>query len=126
VTRYRYNHQVNPAAPFVHVSLQALEGTAEVVELPAQLDTAADITVVPEILVLHARLVLFGTMEVAAFGGIVTTVRTFLARVQIRGEKAVVIKVVSSAHEPHILLGRDILNSHRIVLDGPGGFLEIE
>ena len=124
--RYRYNDQFSPPAPFVHVSLRGLEDTAAITDLPAQLDTAADLTVVPAVLVERLGLVPIGTVQVSAFGGILTSVRTFLARVQIRGQEPVVIKIVSSAEEPHILLGRDILNRHRFLLDGPRGPLEIE
>jgi hypothetical protein len=46
--------------------------------------------------------------------------------VQIRGQEPVVVKIVSSAEEPHILLGRDVLNRHRILLDGPQGVVEID
>jgi hypothetical protein len=37
-------------------------------------------------------------------------------------------KVVLIAHdeEPFILLGRDVLNRHRLLLDGPGLALEID
>lgn len=124
--RYRYNHQLSPPAPFVHVSLQGLEGTAAIADLPAQLDTAADITVVPTVLVERLGLVPFGIVQVSSFGGILTTVCTFLARVQIRSHEPVVIKIVSSAEEPHVLLGRDLANRYRVVLDGPRGVLEID
>lgn len=66
--RYRYNHQLSPPAPFVHVSLQGLEGTAAIADLPAQLDTSVDITVVPTVLVERLGLIRFGTGQVSAFG----------------------------------------------------------
>ena len=124
--RYRYNQQLSPPAPFVHVSLQGLDGAAAIADLPAQLDTAADMTVVPAAMAERLGLVPFGTVQVSAFGGILTTVRTFLARVQIRDQEPVVIKIVSSMEEPHVLLGCDVLNRHRILLDGPRGVLEID
>ncbi len=123
--RYRYNRQLSPPAPFVHVSLQALEGTAAITDLPAQLDTAAGMTVIPAALVTRSGLVPFGTVQVSAFGGLLTTERTFLARVRIRNHEPEVVKTVSSAEEPHVLLGRDVLNRHRLLLDGPRGVLEI-
>ena len=62
--RYRYNHQLSPPAPFIHVGLQALESADALAELPAQLDSAADITVVPAGLVERLGLVAFGTLEI--------------------------------------------------------------
>jgi hypothetical protein len=52
VIRYRYNHQFSPSAPFVHVSLQDLEGAAAI----------ADLTVVPAELAERLGLVPFGTV----------------------------------------------------------------
>ena len=36
------------------------------------------------------------------------------------------VSVVASAGEPWIRLGRDVANAHRLVLDGPQSFLEID
>jgi len=69
VIRYRYNQQINPPAPFIHVALQRLDGAATIADLPAQLDTAADSTVVPATLIEELGLVPFGTVQVLGFGG---------------------------------------------------------
>ena len=45
--RYTYNRQVEPPAPFIHVSLKCLETGKSVDDLPALIDTAADRTVIP-------------------------------------------------------------------------------
>ena len=37
----------------------------------------------------------------------------------------VVVVLIAHAEEPFILLGRDVLNQHRLVLDGPGLAFEI-
>jgi predicted aspartyl protease len=126
VIRYRYNQQVSPPAPFVHVTLQCPVAEPALSEIPAQLDTAADVTIVPAGLVEQLHLVQFDAIEVLGFGGILKTVPTFLIRLTLRGEEPVVIEVISSAEEPHILLGRDVLNRYRFVLDGPHGVLEID
>ncbi len=56
MSHYRYNRQVSPPAPFVYVSVcAAVEGTAAA-ECPAQLDTAADLTVIPSRLVEELQL----------------------------------------------------------------------
>ncbi len=54
------------------------------------------------------------------------TMPTFLVQIQLRGSHTQVIKVLASAEEPYILLGRDVLNRFRITLDGPNLVLEIE
>ncbi|MDA1274412.1 MAG: hypothetical protein O2960_10225 [Verrucomicrobia bacterium] len=83
--RYHYNHQFGLPAPVVHVSLLGLESTAAIADLPAQIDTGADMTAFPAVLMERLGLLPFGTVQMSAFGGILTTVLTFLARVQIQG-----------------------------------------
>jgi predicted aspartyl protease len=94
-------------------------------DLPAQLDTAADLTVVPLAIVKQLGLLPFDSMPVRGFGGSITNVSTFLVRLGVRGKDLVAIEVLGSAQEPHILLGRDVLNRYRIVLDGPRCILEM-
>jgi hypothetical protein len=125
VSRYRYNQQVDPPAPFVYVALQKPTGDEAISDLPAQVDTAADRTVVPLRLIEELGLVPLDSMLVLGFGGILTDVPTYLVRLSLRGEDGVVLKVFGSRDEPHVLLGRDILNRYRCVLNGPELVLEI-
>ena len=67
----------------------------------------------------------FDAMPVLGFGGILTNVPTFLVRLSLRGQGPVALEVLGSAEEAHILLGRDVLNRYRFVLDGPGLVLEM-
>ena len=122
MTRYRYNQQVNPPAPFVHVTLHRAVGDEAISDLPAQLDTAADLTVVPLRLIEELELVPLDAVPVLGFGGILVDVPTFLVRLSLRGGEPLTLKVLGSRDEPHILLGRDVLNRHRFVLDGQALF----
>lgn len=45
--------------------------------------------------------------------------------VQVRHQKSIEVEVVAHANEATVLLGRDVLNHLRIVLDGPNKILEI-
>jgi len=60
------------------------------------------------------------------FGGILTNTSTFLVRILISGveEKSLIVEVLSSPGEPHILLGRDVLNGFKALFDGPNEILE--
>jgi hypothetical protein len=62
---------------------------------------------------------------VAGIGGLRYAVRTFAVRLAVHDLPAVLVEVMAHADEPWILLGRDMLNAHRILLDGPQSFLEI-
>ena len=48
VIRYRYNTQLEPPAPFVHLLIRNPADGTELTNVPAQLDTAADRTVFPQ------------------------------------------------------------------------------
>jgi len=124
--QYAYNSQIQPPAPFVHVSLRCAESGKEVQDLPAQLDTAADRTVVPAGVVDALALVPLDELPVGGFGGQVFLLPTFKVDLSIRGLSSQPVEVIGHPEESFILLGRDVLNAHRIVLDGPRLALEIE
>ena len=123
--RYNYNRQVTPPAPFAHVSVGRPVDETVVADLPAQLDTAADMTVIPWQIVESLQLVQLDELSTMGFGGHVASVPTFLVRLAIRQCDPVVVEVLASRDEPHVLLGRDVLNHVHIVLNGPLLVLEI-
>ena len=49
----------------------------------------------------------------------------FVVTLAIQGLPGRLIRVVAHPDEPYVLLGRDVLNAHRIVLDGPNLRLEV-
>jgi hypothetical protein len=116
--RYAYNRQVEPPAPFIHVSLRCVETGKFIDNLPALIDTAADRTVIPGGLVGLLALVPLDELQVAGLGGQVFSVPTYKVELAIR-------TLLPHAEEPFILLGRDVLNHHRLLLDGPGLSFEI-
>ncbi len=50
----------------------------------------------------------------------------FLVEVQIHDLPAIPVRALLGKQEVYILLGRDVLNAHRILLDGPHLVTEIE
>ena len=99
--------------------------TTKLDDQPAQIDTAADRTVIPGELVARLGLVPADELLVAGFGGQVFLVATYFVELSLRGRPARLIEVLAHEGEPYILLGRDILNHHRLLLDGPALALEI-
>jgi hypothetical protein len=126
MSRYRYNKQVNPPAPFAYASVGAPDNGASSLEYPAQLDTAADLSVVPWRIVEELQLDQIGEFEALGFGGHLMTMPTFLVQIQLRGLAPLVVEVLASPEEPYVLLGRDVLNRFRVTLDGPNLVPEIE
>jgi predicted aspartyl protease len=123
--RYNDTRQFDPPAPFVHVSLRCPLTGLSVHDLPGQVDTAADRTVIPGSLVGHLGLEYVDTINVAGLGGGILAVSAYRVEVTIRALSPQQVVVVAQDDEPYVLLGRDILNRHRLLLDGPGLALEI-
>jgi hypothetical protein len=125
VIRYRYNQQYSPPAPFIHVSVRCAETGLMVEQLPAQIDTAADKTVVPLEVIHRLSALPLRQIPVGGLGGHILLLQTFLLQLAVRDMPFVMIEVLGSPDEGHILLGRDLVNGHRVLLDGPGLMLEI-
>lgn len=125
MTRYQYARQVTPPAPFVYVAVRTCDAGQELGDLPAQLDTGASRTVIPWRVVEHLGLVPLDQISVEGVGGHRVSMPTFLVQIQIRPLQPVTVEVAAHKDEPFVLLGRDVLNHFRIVLDGPQLTLEI-
>jgi len=124
--RYKYNRQLSPPAPYVHVSLARPDNADLLVrDVPAQLDTAAYMTVVPMTVVEQLQLEQLDQEAVAGFGGHISMAPVYLVSLAVNDFAAVLVRVLADRHEPYVLLGRDVLNQHRVLLDGPSLILEI-
>ncbi|MCC6417336.1 MAG: hypothetical protein IT429_03715 [Gemmataceae bacterium] len=124
--RYRYVHQLRPPAPFVNVTLRCPGTGAVAAGVPAQLDSAADRTVLPARVVEELGLVEDGRALFQGFAGEVITLPLFLVEVQMHDLPPLMIRAALGEREPYVLLGRDTLNAYRIILDGPQLAVEIE
>jgi hypothetical protein len=123
---YAYVREKNPPAPFVHAAVRTLDGSRSTVELPAQIDPGADRTVLPAALVEQLQLVPNREITLRGFGGVLVSSPIFLVTIQVRGLESHDVEAASNPDEPHVLLGRGILNHHRLILDGPQLSLKIE
>jgi len=107
----------------VNVTLRcAATGTTATVA--AQLDTGADRTVLPGNVVEALGLVEDGRMQFQGFAGAIVELPLFLVELRIENLPELAIRAVLGDAEPHVLLGRDVLNGHRLLLDGPGLMLD--
>lgn len=124
--RYHYLRGLRLPAPFVNVTLRNLPGTSELRAQPAQIDTAADRTVLPLKTVNTLGLAPLTRITVAGLGGVRHHVRTYLVYLGVHDMPAELIEVIAHAEEQWILLGRDVLNAHTMLHDGPQLALEIQ
>jgi hypothetical protein len=125
VIRYGYLRQVQPPAPFVNLVLRHPRNGNEMHDVPAQLDTGADRTVMPEKLVQALGLPRIGRFEMEGLGGAIHVLFSFAVLLRVHDLSFQRLEAIACSDEEWILLGRDVLNNHRIVLDGPQLALEI-
>ncbi len=123
--RYRYAN-LTPPAPFVSLAVGDPVTNKWLVDLPAQIDTAADRSVLPDQFVSALGLTQEGQLSCLGFAGQVVQLPTYVVQLSIHNFPPVVVKVVLGRGEPYIILGRDVLNNYRILLDGPQQALEID
>lgn len=98
--RYAYNRQIDPPAPFVHVALHRPGDGPSLDDLPAQIDTAADRTVIPGALVARLGLLPLDEIPVTGFGGQVLLVATYLVEIALRGQLRRPVEVLAHEGEP--------------------------
>jgi hypothetical protein len=125
VIRYNYLSQLQPPAPFVYLTLRNPVTGVEQRDVPAQLDCAADRTLLPDSVAKALALPQIGSIMIGGVGGIAQAMPSFPVEVTIHNLPAIVVEVVASPGESWALLGRDVLNAHRLLLDGPQLALEI-
>jgi predicted aspartyl protease len=123
---FRYVTAESPPAPYVLVSVGRPDGTTVATDVPAKVDSGADRTVVPTALIEQLKLDEVERREFEGLGGHRVSMPIVRLLVTIRGCLPVEVKAAGNDGEPHILLGRDVLNQFRIVHDGPSGKLTIE
>src|SRR5262245_21759990 len=124
--RYGYNTQVSPPAPFVLVTLRNPFTGQESPNVPAQIDPPADRTVLPDALVSALGLEFTGSSLFRGFGGVLTRRPLYGVLLGVHTFPPRLIEVLSHPDEPWVLLGRDVLNEIRALLDGPARALEID
>jgi hypothetical protein len=123
--RYSYVEHLTPPAPFVTVSVRCLATNGILTDLPAQIDTAADRTVLPEPIIQTLRLAEDGQLLFQGFGGDVIELPVYLVEIRIGTLEPVLVRAALGPSEPHILLGRDVINRHDLTLQGAKQSLEI-
>lgn len=123
--RYNYLSQLQPPAPFVYLTLRNPITGDEQRDVPAQLDCAADRTLLPESIAKRLALPQIGTIVIGGVGGTAQLMPSYPVDVTIHNLPALIVEVVASPGESWVLLGRDVMKVHRILLDGPQLALEI-
>ncbi len=123
--KFRYSHNYYPAAPVVDVTFISAAEQERVGPLLAMVDSGADGTIVP----LHYLDEIYAPptveMVIRSQWGERRRVLLYLVDVQIADIVLGGIEVVGDEESDEIVLGRDVLNRLRVLLNGPTEIIEI-
>ena len=116
--RYRYNTEYDPPAPFVDVNFITAKSGRRVGPLSAFIDSGADGTIVPVRYLEQIKAPKTDRAFIRSQWGDRYVVTMYQVDVQIDVLTLRGIEVVGDAISDEIILGRDVLNKLRVLLDG--------
>ena len=122
--KFHYNQDLNPPAPLVSVRLSHPFRPEASIEVSAKVDTAADVTGIPETSVTSLQLERTGQMTLMGFDRQLKPVHLYSVVVALPSGRRGRLNAVAISID-YVLLGRDVLNHLRLLLDGPALTLEI-
>lgn len=119
---YNYDARFDPPAPVLPV--QVSSPVSSPLTLSAFVDSGSDATVVPSSIVQNLRLRRIRYTRVQGFGSEVERSPVFSLLISLEGHEPEIIEVIAW-DEDYVLLGRDIINHWKALLDGPGLVLTV-
>lgn len=124
--KFSYTPAYTPPAPIVELWLGAPEATPVVGPLAALLDTGSDGTLIPtRYLRAIPSLTPVDRKRLRSQWGEPRLVRLYLVDVEVAGFRLPDIEVVADTVGDEVVLGRNVLNRLRIILDGPKLIIDI-
>jgi predicted aspartyl protease len=124
--RFNYAPAYTPPAPIVELWLGVPEMTPAIGPLVALIDTGADGTLVPaHYLRAISSLAPVDRKWLRSQWGEPRLVRLYLVDIELAGVRLPDIEVVADPVGNEVVLGRNVLNRLRIVLDGPKKVIDI-
>lgn len=122
--RFDYSANEEPPAPAFPVRVRHPALRDRSLDLTGKIDTGADLTAIPVSVVAALTLDRTTDMAVAGFDGLPRRVELYAVQLELpTGERSRLNALAVPAD--YVLLGRDVLNQLRLLLDGPALSLEI-
>ena len=121
--RRAYSRAFDPPAPMVPV-LVSSPGPGRGRSLDGKLDTGADICALPDVLIAELGVPPVGTVRAAGYGGELREIAVYRLDIQIDDTQHRHVKALST-RRPYVIIGRNILQSYLLRLDGPKARLEL-
>ena len=114
---YPYSKDFEPPAPVLAMECWSPAG-GPMMEVAALLDSGADITVIPSRVVTSLELRETGSVTAVGFSGTQVEIDVFSVSIRVPGKEPTYARVVPWDGD-YALMGRDLINSWRVTLDGP-------
>jgi len=119
-----YNKDYAPPAIMLSITVTGVVHRRPQIETPALIDTGADVTAIPELLVERLKLYPFGRLYVEDARAVKTPVFTYEANLAFDSDTPKKLEVILTPY-PFAILGRDWLQHYYLMLDGPGQQFQI-
>jgi len=120
----QYDIRQDPPAPMM-VGEISNPGLGITQKVEAKLDSGADITAIPDRLIDSLKLLPGGVITVSGFDGKPEERRTYFVAVSLNGLRIPLIEAITTSRS-HALIGRDILNGLKVVLNGKELSFDVE
>jgi predicted aspartyl protease len=118
-----YGRAFDPPAPVVPV-LASAPGLEPTRPLEGKLDTGADLCAIPEGVIAELAVPPVGTVRAAGYAGELREVAVYRVDIRIAGKAHRHVKALST-RRPYAIIGRNVLRSYVLRLDGPKACLEL-
>lgn len=118
-----YNAAFDPPAPFLTIQVSRINVDEPALMVECLVDTGADVSLIPQHLADTLELAPSDAMIVEGFDGEQQQLPLFAVDVVVESVRLNGLEVVSYPTS-HAILGRDVLNHLRLLLDGPSQQLE--
>jgi hypothetical protein len=115
---WAYNREVDPPGPFVEIVIHHAANLEQFIRIQAKIDTGADVSAIPANLVPQLQLPVASKLLIEGYDGVSVTVLTYSVMFEIADIRFDNWEVIAFPYD-YGLLGRDILNSFYIQLNGP-------
>ncbi len=123
--KHLYSHDYVPPAPVFQVTFFSNESQLSAGPFTALVDTGTDVTAVPIILLERVKAPLLRSAFVQPHWGMRYPVSIFSVDVRIDAWTLPAVEVIGDVKGHQVILGRDVLNKLRLLLDGPEQTTEI-